>query len=396
MKKKILSDMFINIIATSVPTLILQLIILPFLTGYMSDERYGLLVTILSLMNVIPATFGNVLNNIRLLNREDDETNTKIANYNILLLILTGINLLIVMLFSLFYDKQITMISISLNILVSIFWLMKEYYIVTFRLKIDYFAIMVCNFVMIIGYLVGLFFFLITGYWQLIYLLGYFLSLIYIFFKGDLWKEPFVISSEFKSLSFQTFLLISASFLSRVMTYADKLLIFPILGGVITSIYYAATLSGKIVSLAMTPLSSVILTYLSKTKGKNDQQFKLAFISGVVACIGGYIICVLCTRPVLTLIYPQFVNEAMKYILITTGTTALQALISVINPFVMKFFDLKWQIAINGGTALSYVVLCVGLLSVFGLYGFCIGALLTNVFKIIFMLFIYYRGKQKQ
>ena len=59
----------------------------------------------------------------------------------------------------------------------------------------------------------------------------------------------------------------------------------------------------------------------------------------------------------------------------------------------MKFFDMKWQIAINGGTVIVYLALGISLLIPLGLMGFCIGALLTNVIKLLFMIFIYYRCK---
>ena len=65
--KKIVFDMFLNIVATAIPTFVLQLIILPLISGKMESQNYGLLVTILALLKIVPSTMGNVLNNIRLL-----------------------------------------------------------------------------------------------------------------------------------------------------------------------------------------------------------------------------------------------------------------------------------------------------------------------------------------
>ena len=42
MKKKIFFDMILNIVATSIPTVILQLLILPSLSNYMDGNAYGL------------------------------------------------------------------------------------------------------------------------------------------------------------------------------------------------------------------------------------------------------------------------------------------------------------------------------------------------------------------
>ena len=67
MSKKIINDMLLNLIATAIPVAVLQLIILPMLSNRMGSDEYGLAVTMLSVFNVIPASFGNVLNNIRCL-----------------------------------------------------------------------------------------------------------------------------------------------------------------------------------------------------------------------------------------------------------------------------------------------------------------------------------------
>ena len=151
---------------------------------------------------------------------------------------------------------------------------------------------------------------------------------------------------------------------------------------------------GKVVSLMITPVNSVVLTYLAKAKKKTDSMLKSALLVGIAVCAVGYIVCVLISRPVLSILYPQYVDSAMNYIYLTTGTTVLYALISIVDPFIMKFFDMKWQIAINGGTVIVYLGLGISLLIPLGLMGFCIGALLTNVIKLLFMIFIYYRCKE--
>ena len=392
-KKKIAFDMALNIAATAIPTFVLQLLILPVLSRQMSDARYGLLVTILALLNVLPSTMGNVLNNIRLLYdgkyREEKQT----GDFNVLLLLMAGVNLIVVAAFSYAYERTITPASMILVLLVSVVWLLKEYFIVAFRLRIDYVAILINNLLQVVGYGIGYVLFLWLRKWHLIYITGYLVSLIYIFLRCDLWREPLKITPLFRNTTWQSVLLFVSSLLTRVITYADKILIYPLLGGAVVSVYYAATVFGKVIALAITPINAVALTYLAKIRRKTDDMFRTTLFIGAAVCAVGYVVCVVISRPILTLLYPQYVDEAMRYIPVTTGTTVLFALISIINPFILKFFDMKWQIAINGGTALIYVVICISLLSVWGLYGFCIGTLVTNVFKLLFMLWIYRKAK---
>ena len=61
-KKKIAIDMLLNIAANAIPVFALQLLILPSLSNYMGADAYGLLVTVLALLNVVSAAIGNALN----------------------------------------------------------------------------------------------------------------------------------------------------------------------------------------------------------------------------------------------------------------------------------------------------------------------------------------------
>ena len=392
-KRKVVFDMALNIVATAIPTFVLQLLILPNLAKFMSDDNYGLLVTVLAFLNVMPSTMGNVLNNIRLLYNENYvETNNE-GDFNILLAILEGVNFLSVTVFLFYYDSNLTLFTVLMSGITALLWLAREYFLVAFRLIINYRAILLCNVIMVGGYGIGYLLFLGTKVWQVIYISGLMCSLIYCFIRSRLWKEPFKITPLFKRTSTQGLLLLIAKILNRLLVYADKIIVFPVLGGALVSVYYAATVFGKVVSLMITPVNSVVLTYLAKAKKKTDSMLKSALLVGIAVCAVGYIVCVLISRPVLSILYPQYVDSAMNYIYLTTGTTVLYALISIVDPFIMKFFDMKWQIAINGGTVVVYLALGISFMIPWGLMGFCVGALLTNVLKLLFMIFIYYRCK---
>lgn len=395
-KKKFILDMFLNILANALPTFTLQLLILPTLANYMTGTEYGLLLTLISLLNVIPSTFGNSLNNIRLIHGTDISISKEnVADYNLLLTILTIFNVLFITFFSFLYNPNISKIGLFLVIVISIVWIFREYFIVSFRIKINYSSIVLTHIILTIGFGIGFLLFRISGYWQLIYIFGNILSLAYIFQRSDLWKEKIAASKRFKKLSLETFLLITSNMLSRVTIYADKLLIFPVLGGTMVSVYYAATIFGKVVSLAITPISSVMLSYLSKENKANSSHKQLLLISSIL-CLVGFFVTLLISRPVLTFIYPQFVDEAMKYILWTTATVSVTALTSVVNPFILKFFDMKWQIIINGGAAVIYIALSMSLLMNYGLTGFCIGAFLTSVFKLVLMVGLLNYNEKKE
>lgn len=391
-KNKVFGDMALNIIATAIPTFVIQIILLPLLGRRMDSNEYGLLVTILALLNVVPSTFGNTLNNIRLIYDRTYKIEKVEGDFNLILLLFTIFNILITGFLSIYYDKEISIISLVLTVLVSIVWLAKEYFIVAFRIDINYKAILINNILHVIGYGVGYGLYIITDQWQLIYLCGYTFGLIYIFLRCNLWKEPLKFTRLFKNVTIQAVLLLVAGILMRMTVYADKLLLYPLIGGNDVSVYYVATFFGKIVALVVTPVTSVLLTYLTKEKEKQESVFVKTIKVGTVICILGYLGCILLSRPILGFLYPQYVDDAMNYIFITSATTVIYTMITIVNPFILKFYDMWWQIAINAVSVVTYVVLSIGLLKLFGLMGFCFGAMISNIIKLLFSFWIYYKA----
>ena len=393
-KKKAVGDMLLNIISTAIPTIILQLCILPAIAKVVDNNKYGLIVTILSLLNVIPATIGVSLNNIRLVYEERYKEKNIKGDFQILLTISEMINIFLIIIISWYYLEKFYIINILLIVVMGILWLGREYHIVAFRINLNYKAILLNNLYLILGYGLGYVIFRITNYWQFIYILGMLFSYIYIYKNSDICREPFVKTIFWKDVSKDTILLLGSAFLARLINYADKLLLYPLLGGAIVSVYYVATIFGKVISMIITPINSVALSYLAKIKSKPDHLFKWSYMVGIIVCIIGYIFAIIFSRPILSIIYPMYVDEAMKYIYITSATICVNVLTSIITPFVLKFFAMKWQVVINATTTISYIFISIILFKFYGLTGFCIGVLIANIIKLFMTTFIYFLKKE--
>lgn len=390
--RRAIFDMFLNIVANAIPILVLQLVILPLLARRMLEEDYGFLVTILAVLNTVPASFGNVLNNIRLL--YDKEYSSRENDFSFILFTFEVVSACLVVLSYIYYASAIHASDIILLLAISLLWLAKEYYIVCFRLNINYKAILISNLITVVGYITGYLCYLLTDQWQWIYIFGNALPLVYIYFKSNIIKEPFARTHRFSYIYKQSIILLISGVLLKLMTYADKFIIYPILGGATVSVYYVSTLSGKIVSLLVGPVAGVMLSYLTKIK-KNDKLFYITLALGTIACVLGYGFGVLVSKPVLRIIYPTLADRALVYIYVTTGTAVTSALYSLLNPFIMEYFDLKYQIIVNSITILMYVLLSLLMLHFWGLMGFCIGTLITNVIRVVFVIFIYTRMNVK-
>lgn len=389
-KKKIVFDVFLNLLATTIPTLMLQLLILPQMARNMSEDCYGLLVTMAALMTIVPSTMGNVLNNIRLLRNGHDSKASQRGDYNVLLCWMSLVNIVIMVIMTIKYEYGFHGKSVLLTSVLSCLWLVWDYSIVEFRLVVDYWAYLKCCLIKSMGFVVGYFLFRAEGSWQLVYISGYVCSVVYIIKRTGMWKMPVRRSEHFCELSKDTLWLLAAKILQRAVGYADKLLIYPLMGGTVTSIYYVASVFGKVVSLVIAPMNSVALTYLSRFKKKDDSLFHRTIAIGALFCAMGYGMSVLAGRPVLELLYPTYAQAAAQLLWLTSAIVVVQTLNSIADPFVLRFASLKWQVLVNGSTVSVYVILGIILLKEYGIPGFCIGVLLANILKFLIMLGIYH------
>lgn len=396
LKKKFVFDSLLNIIATSIPIIVLQLFTLPIIGAKLGDEQYGLVVTLISLFTLLSFPFGNVLNNIRLLLDKEYEQKEITGDFNALLAGSVIVSAFVTIVGTVYYEGSFSFISIIFMVIISSLNLLREYLIVTFRIKLNYKAILVNNIILGIGYSIGTILFYLTGYWYLVYIIGSGLSLIYITKNSNLLKESFVITKLFKKTTYKSLVLFCSSFLRTILSYADKLLLFPLLGPKAVSIYYSATIIGKMISMAITPVNSVILSYLTRIEKMKIKTF--IYIILIMSIVGGigYIVIVQLSYPILNILYPNWAAESMNLVYITAASAIIGIISSVIQPFNLRFNNINWQLFISGTNVVIYIICAYIFYSLYGLLGFCFGILIANSLKLFMMLAIFVFNYRKQ
>lgn len=398
-KSKIFFDFVLNICAATLPIIVLQLIVYPITAKNVGAEEYGLMLTIYSVWIMVSNSLGNVLNNIRLL--FDNKYNEKNINgdFNYLFVIFCIINVIVIFGMIIYYYHEFELVHIILGSLVSILLITKAYWEVGFRLKLNYKAILLNNILQCFGFITGAVCTYFTNTWEFIFLFGYLFSVIYCGKKNKLYRETFKRTFLFREVTINSIKLVIATVISSMMNYADKLILYPLMGGYAVSIYYTASILGKMVGMLTGPINSVILSYISRWKKNNKSLISRLMIITLLLCIIGYAVTLCISRPVIGILFPQWVDEVMKLIPITTISVLLVVMSSIFSPFVLKFCDMKWQIVINGASALIYFIFAYVLWNSFGLIGFCFGVMIGNIIKLILMTFVYFfmsNNKEKE
>ena len=355
-RKRMISDMILNISAAAIPVAMLQLFIFPLLGRRLLDDEYGLMITIYSLWSMISNTLGNVIFNVRLIKNSEYEDNSVEGDFLVILSHYYIANIIIIAFMTAYYNGGFALISVFLSIIASSLLFLKAYLDVGFRLIINFKYVTISGGLVGLGFVIGCFIAIYTNLWEMVFITGYLFGCVFAILKTNLLSEKRIKTPLYNQTIKDCLKLTGASIIATMMTYADKLVLFPIMGGHYTAIYYNATLLSKIVGMVTGPASGVILTYLSKKKNASNNSFNKMLFIGLIIVTICYFIVLIVYRPIMTILYPSWVDEIMHYIPFTTMNVSLLALISMLNPYVLKFCDLKWQMFINGNGVIIYFV----------------------------------------
>lgn len=388
-KKSFIIDSLLNIISSALPLLVLQTISLPIIAKELGVFNYGTIITLISGFTIFSFPFGNVLNNIRLLMNKTYIENSLKGDFNLILIVISVISIPLITIFTIFIYPSISIFEISLLIFITVLGLWKEYLIVSFRLKLNYKGILLNNIYMGLGFIVGTLVFSFVGYWQLIYIFGLIFSLIYITNNSSLHREPYRRTSLMGETKKKFIQLYISSLLKNLVVHADKLILLPLVGPVGVGVYYTSTIIGKIISMMINPINSVMLSYLVKTEKIDLKNFFKMFGIATLVGIIGYFVTVFISPYFLNHFYSELANEALNLIYITTAIAVVDVLSTVINPFNLRFNKTIWQIYMSLVHLILYVGFSYYFFETHGLIGFSFGILIAAILKLCLQLSVF-------
>lgn len=387
--KKVSFDIFVSILSSLVPILFLQFVLLPIIGRKYIGSDYGLILTLISLITLSTQSFSTALTNSKLLKNSEYIEKKICGDFNLILIFYCFMNTLIIGVGTFIYSQNLNFLQLGLIVLIANIQLVRKYLLVYFRLKIEYSGVLNSNIFLLLGYLVGIPIFMYTHLWEVVYLLGELFGLIFILKKSTILKESFKKTALFKNTFSCSSIILIGSFLATINSHIDRLILFPILGGEVVAIYYISSLFGKTLALIVAPINSVILSYISKISKIDNKSFNLLLYISAALGVISYLLIVTLSKPILKLLYPVYVDDAMNFIHITTLASIFLMLAMILNPLVMKFKDIKWQIWINLFNNIVYIGLAITLVKNYNLYGFCIATLISSLFKFILVFIIY-------
>ena len=390
-KSLLVKNTFYNLLATILPTMILQLVIYPLYSKIVSQEQYGNMITIISIITIFSISVGNVLNNVRLLRQNEYLQKNQSGDFLYLLFLEIALAVIIITFILL---RICDIEDIVLAIITMMIIALQSYAIVAFIQELDYKRVLINNIILLAGYFFG--FIICLAFqkrWQFIYIIGNLFSVIYIQKESHILTEGYSKTVLYKETRNKTISLTAAGVIASGNNYLDRVLVKPMLGSEAVTIYYISTLVGKIVGQVISPVNNILLAYLSKQKEVRPNLERLIIrVSWGVAAIG-YIGCMLVSNFVLTILYPDYCDEAGNYVAINTLAAMIYNCNVLLSPFLLKCCSSVWQVWINTISLAGMVFFSVLGYRVSCLFGYSMGILVNIVIK-YFMQYIILKYKK--
>lgn len=388
MKKyyKFFKDALINIVSNSLLLAMSQLVIFPYLSRVNDVSYFGIIISVYGISNIIVNVMGNTLNNIRLL--MDNRIQNK-SNFLYQLLVTIMLSFIISFFIYSVYEDPHNSITIILASIFTVLSIIRTYGIVTFRINLQYTKIIVVNILLMLGYIIGIVLFVVFQQWPLIFIMGEVLAIIYLRKSTCIYSGPIIKDKELLQIRSEHIQLATSNTIPNVMSSLDRILLNPMLGPTQLSIYYAANTISKMLGLLVTPISNVMLSYIiNLDNNKAKEYIKRIVVISIISAIPAYFLLESISPILIKILYPQVFRSALKINRIVSLTVIIGLLISVLNPFIMKFCKMKYYTWIQILYGITYLIAVVFLTLKFNLYGFCLATLFSNLFKWILMIIL--------
>ena len=389
-KGKVLKDLILNILGSFILSGTLQLIIYPVIGGSLTAEKMGSLLTIIGLSNAIGGILGNSLNNIKLLHQNDYE-GKELKDFGVLIrhIIIATIGFTAIV--AIIYRTQINLIDSIMLIGATVFIVLRCYITVYYRIRLDYVAMLKQVIVTVIGYFVGLAIFFVVKSWPIVFMAGELAAFVYAYKTTEYKDELREKSDNYKTI-FNDFVQLSLSnSVGNLLLYLDRLIINPVLGAGNVTLYFVASLIGKTAGIVLTPLSTIVLTYLAKMKNSDSKKsFVILSLSSVIMGAVIFLISIPITPFIIKILYRDSYLEASPYFVIANLSAIIMICGTLINPLLLKNSPLYWQNIIQ----VVYGVLYIGgsylMMKQSGLYGFCVAAIIANTIRMLMIWIVAY------
>lgn len=385
--KSISGDFIISIAASVIYTFARQIVVFPLLAARLTDADYGTLLTVAGLANVCTVLIGNSLNNIRLIQNSKYDEQGVCGDFNLLCTIGCGLSVIFAfVLRQIFSLPLITALLLALYLVVSDFY---NYATAFFRLELNFKKILACNSVISAAYIAAAFFFATTSLWPAVFLIGEGVGLLFVCRATPLLREPLRRTPLLRDTGKMFLTFLAMNLIGNLLTYADRMIIYPALGAASVSYYSTASFFGKSAGIVMTPIAGVLLGYVAQKDFKASKA-RFLLVNGLcLCCLGVFLVgCVLVGPWFTKLLYPSLYAQSAPYIFLASLAASLSIAGTMADPMVFKCLSPKWSLLSQVLYGAAYLFFANLWMPPLGLLGFCYAAIAAGGVRLLTLYII--------
>jgi O-antigen/teichoic acid export membrane protein len=328
------------------------------------------------------AGFGTAASYSRMVAKKD-RTQAN-GDYNCFLLTIALISIAVTGV-SLAVLKELKLAAFLPVLLLMIVTVLRYYADVEYRMNIrfaDYFFFFLSTSV---GYCLGLWLFDFSKSWVLTIFLGEAFGIIYTVIRGSIFRPPFFKLSESYRQNFVSAYTISASnLISAFILNSDRIFLRLLVGAREVTVFYTASLIGKIIAMLTTPLNGIIISYFTNYRFKVTKKLFAAAGAALVAVSA--LLALFCTGVsyiFVKLMYPDVFEQARPYFFLANLGQILFFLSGSLMVVVLSFTKEKLQLVINIVYVISFAAVVIPGTVMFGLTGLAVGLVIVNCIRLL-------------
>ncbi len=383
--KGITGDFMYSMMGLIVMNGVIQLALYPFLSKQLGTDEFGVVLTLISLISIMGSTFGTAANYSRMVTRMKGQDSN--GDYNIFLLMIAVLSVF-VSIGGLVWLHKFSAIAEAGYLILMIVTVLRYYSDVEFRLNLNYKRFFIFYLLISVGYLAGIGMFFVTHSWIIAMLCGECLAVGFVMATGGIYRGQLFKKSKYFKDNMRSLLILSGTeLIAAVILNADRLILQAIDGGTSVTIFYAATLIGKMVSLISTPLNGVIIGHLTKYEGGIKKSTFVKLCLGSV--VGSLIINVFCfgvSFIFVRVMYAEIFDLVKPYLWCANLGQVFYFIANTLTVILLRFTDEKYQLVINILFLIVFVLILIPITFAFGLWGMAIALVAVNLIKILIIM----------
>lgn len=380
--KRRIKDLCMGVGAVVALNAVIQFVLYPFMERRLGSEEYGVALSLISLIAIFAGSVGTSANYSRMIT--ENTLKPKNSDYNYILLI-GGALCGIIGIFYLAHLGKANAVNSALFFALMVLTAFRYYSDVSFKMSANFFGYMMFYIAIAVGYVVGIAVYLLTDRWMTALIVGECFGILFVAWRGTIYKKAFARTDKntgavCKSMGF----LLLSNFIENLTLNADRIILLFFCGGSVVSVFYTASLLGKVIAMLTVPINSLIISYLVKSNVALTKKFWAIAVCAVSA-LGAlaFLCCTLLSPFVLKLLYPSLYDAARAYVAPAIIGQIFYFISGVLLVILLKYRGEKKQFFINLAYLVEFFALIIVGTYAFGLTGFVYFALAANLLRFV-------------